>query len=100
MSDNNTEPVIIWRRLRRREKRGQEKRKHWVHPFFRDSLNSGAYIVSKELNQEPELLKSLYRMSIESISLLKDLVGPQVRRKDTNFRTDVSAEDRLLITLR
>jgi hypothetical protein len=30
------------------------KRKHWVHPFFLDSFNSGAYIVSKELNQDPD----------------------------------------------
>jgi hypothetical protein len=33
-------------------RRRQEKRKHWVHPFFRDNLNSGAYIVPKELNQD------------------------------------------------
>jgi hypothetical protein len=29
------------------------KRKHWVHPLFCESLNGGAYIVSKELNLEP-----------------------------------------------
>jgi hypothetical protein len=71
-----------------------------VHPFFSDKLNSGAYIVSKELNQDPELFKSFYRMSTKSFSLLVDLVGPEIRRKDTNFRTAVSAEERLLITLR
>jgi hypothetical protein len=30
---------------------GEEK--HWVHPFFYDSVNGGAYIVSKELNSDP-----------------------------------------------
>jgi hypothetical protein len=30
------------------------KRKHWVHPFILYSFNSGAYIVSKELNQDPD----------------------------------------------
>jgi hypothetical protein len=30
------------------------KRKHLVQSFFRDSLNSGAYIVSEELNQDPD----------------------------------------------
>jgi hypothetical protein len=39
-------------------------------------------------------------MRIESFSLLMDLVGPQIRGKDTNFRTAVTAEERLLITLR
>jgi hypothetical protein len=29
------------------------KRKHWVPTFFRDNLNWGAYIISKELNQDP-----------------------------------------------
>jgi hypothetical protein len=71
-----------------------------MHPLFRNNLNSGAYIISKDLNQDPELFKSFYGMSIENFSLLVDLVGPQVRRKDTNFRTAVSAEERLLITLR
>jgi hypothetical protein len=95
MSDNNIDPVMIrsiWWWLRRRKRRRREKRKHWVHPFFRDNLISGAYIVLKELNQDPELFKPFYRMSIEKFSLLVYLVGPQIRRQDTNFRTAVSAE--------
>jgi hypothetical protein len=76
--NNNIDPVVIWWWLRRRKKSGNEKRKHWVHPFFRDNLSSGACIVSKELNQDPELFKSFYRMSIESFSLLVDIIGPQV----------------------
>jgi hypothetical protein len=43
-------------------------------------------------NQDPELFKSFYRMGIESFSLLADLVGPQIRRQNTNFRTALSAE--------
>lgn len=38
-------------------------------------------------------------MSIEGFPLLVKLTGPQVS-KDTNFRTAVSAQERLLITLR
>jgi hypothetical protein len=30
--------------------------KHWVHSFFCDNLNWGAYVVSKELNQDPDSL--------------------------------------------
>jgi hypothetical protein len=30
------------------------KKNNWVHPYFRDSINSGAFIVSKELNQDPD----------------------------------------------
>jgi hypothetical protein len=31
-------------------KYSNRKRKHWVHPFFRDNLNSGVYIISIELS--------------------------------------------------
>jgi hypothetical protein len=71
-----------------------------VRPFFHNNLNSGASIVSKELDRDPELFKSFYRMSIESFSLLVDLAGPQIRGQGTNFRIAVLAEERLLITLR
>jgi hypothetical protein len=65
-----------------------------VLPFFRYSLNSGAYIVSKEPNQDPQISKSFYRMRNESFSLSVDLVGSQVeKKKETNVRTTVSAED-------
>jgi hypothetical protein len=74
MSDNNIDDVTIWWWLRRREKRGQRKRKHWAYPFSRDNLYLGVYIVSKELNQDPELLKSFRRMSAGSFSLLVDHV--------------------------
>jgi hypothetical protein len=73
MSDNNIDPVIIWWWLR-----WCTKRKHWVHLFFCDNLNSGADIVLKEPNQDPELFKSFYRLSIDSSSLLVDLVGPEI----------------------
>jgi hypothetical protein len=83
-----------------RKKRGNQKRQHCVHPFFCDNLRSGAYIVSKEVNQDSELFKSFYRMSIDSFSLLANFIGPQVRKNDTSFRTAMSAQERLLITLR
>jgi hypothetical protein len=68
MSDNNIDPVATWWSLRRREKRGQGK-KHLVHLFLRDNFISSACVVSKELNQDTELLKSIYRMDAENFSL-------------------------------
>jgi hypothetical protein len=38
--------------------RGQGKIKHWVGPFFRDNLNLGSLIVSKELKQNPDSFMS------------------------------------------
>jgi hypothetical protein len=45
-----------------------------VHPFFHKNLSSGTYIVLKEVNQDPELLKSFYQISTEGFSLLMDLI--------------------------
>ena len=70
-----------------------------MYPVSCDNLGSGAYIVSKQLNHDPELFKSFCKMSIAFSSLLAELTGPQERRKDTNFRTAMSAEEKLLITL-
>jgi hypothetical protein len=68
-----------------------------VHPFFHDNLSSGTYIVSKELDQDPELFKSFYLIITESFSLVVDLAGSEVRKEDTYFHTAVSAEERLLL---
>jgi hypothetical protein len=35
-----------------------KKENSLVQLFFRDSLNSGAYIISKELNQNPDFFVS------------------------------------------
>jgi hypothetical protein len=48
-------------------------------------LNSGVYIISKELNQDPEMFKSFYGISIESFHLLVDFEGPQVPKNIKNF---------------
>jgi len=72
---------------------------NWVYPFSCDNLSTGTYIVSKELNQDPELFKSFCKMSTACSSLLAELTGPQERRKDTKFRTAVLGEEKLLITL-
>jgi hypothetical protein len=58
ISENNINGVIIWRK-----KRGQGKIKQCVHPFFRDNLNSDAYIVSKEFKQHPDSFISLEILS-------------------------------------
>jgi hypothetical protein len=56
-----------------------------VQPFFRDKLASGSYIVSKELNQDPEQSQSFYRMSTESLTSLINFAGPKIRRKDNKI---------------
>jgi hypothetical protein len=49
------------------------RKKHSVHPFFRDSLNSSAYIVSEELNQDQDSFISWEILS-QAESILFSLV--------------------------
>jgi hypothetical protein len=46
------------------------KRKHWVPTFFRDSLNPGVYIVSKELNKDLD-----YSISWDILSQAKSILS-------------------------
>ena len=41
-----------------------------------------------------------YRLSVERFDQLLDLIGPQITKKYTNFRTPISPEERLALTLR
>jgi hypothetical protein len=50
------------------------KRKHWVHPFFCDDLNWSAYIVSKELNLDPDSFVSWEILS-QAVSIPDEVIG-------------------------
>jgi hypothetical protein len=56
MLHNKTEAVVIWWWLRWHKKRGNGNRRHWMYPLFHENLSSGASIVLKKLNQDPEHL--------------------------------------------
>jgi hypothetical protein len=79
---------------------GSTVRKYWVHPFWRKNCYShGIYSVFKELD-DPDRFKSFYRMEKSTFEELVRLVGPDIQKKDTNFRRAVCPQERLLITLR
>lgn len=78
-----------------------KKKRYWVHPYWRKNVcDHGAYVVFKELSQDPEKFQSYYRMSKTSFDLLVSMIKPEVEKKDTNFRRAICPEERLLITLR
>ncbi|CAH1963185.1 unnamed protein product [Acanthoscelides obtectus] len=53
-----------------------------------------------ELNQCPERFQSFYRISKDCFTRLLNIIKPKITKKNTNWRNCVSAEERLLITLR
>lgn len=77
----------------------KRKRWFWIHPHFIRNVCYSIFIVSKELDQDPEKFHGYYRMNPETFTILVNIVEASIRKRDTNFRHAVSVEERLLITL-
>lgn len=89
------------RRMRRREYiKKKLKRRYWIRPFNLQSIKHSVNLVAKELNMDMEKFKGFYRMNQDTFFSLLGLVSPLITKKDTHYRDAVSADERLLITLR
>ncbi|PNF17663.1 hypothetical protein B7P43_G07338 [Cryptotermes secundus] len=84
----------MWLKLRRRKKR------KWICDFNESCAQRGAYVLARDLLNDPVKFQSYYRMSPESYKELLQRVSPLLRKQDTNYRKAISADERLLITLR
>jgi hypothetical protein len=98
VSDNNTD-LVGGRELR--EKRGNGTRKNSARPLFRDNLSAGAYTVSKELNQDPELFEPFYLMNNDLIfeKRYKFSYSRNSRRNTTSYHRMTAANLFLIATL-
>jgi hypothetical protein len=92
--------LVLLQRHRRRIH--NKKRKYWIDPLFRNRhVNSDYITVFKVLKYGSDKKFFNYvRMSKKSFSELLRLLESVVQRRDTRFRNSISAEERLVITLR
>lgn len=58
------------------------------------------FVAARELQENDEKFQSFYRMSKETYMLLVNIVRPTISKVNTNMRECVSAEERIMITLR
>lgn len=58
------------------------------------------FVAAEQLNQTDTKFIAFYRMSKDSYRELLKLVTPNIHKMNTNMRECVSAEERILITLR
>ena len=76
-------------------------REIWVHPLNTECEEKGEfYVLYPDLRHYHKRFFKTYRMSVECFDALLKLVGPHISKKYTNFRAPISAEQRLLVTLR
>ncbi|XP_069605173.1 uncharacterized protein [Ranitomeya imitator] len=92
--------AIAFHEQRKREKRRSHQR-FWLHPILEVRESRGAYhCLFGELNDNLEKYFEYTRMSQDSFRYLLRLVEGAITRQDTQLRRSISAEERLLVTLR
>ena len=90
--------ILIRRRKRRRK---SLKRSTWVRDMFRKRELAGFYhTIFVELKTDREYFYRHLRMSPERFGHLLGLIKNQIKKTVPRFRKPISAEERLLITLR
>lgn len=99
MSSSSEEEDIVmflwYRRMRRRR-----QRRLWVHPYIDRNFQSRLFVGAREMQEDDSKFLAFYRMSKESYAHLVETLAPAIHHVDTNMRECVSAEERILITLR
>ena len=88
-------------RKRRASLKRKFRRKYWIHPILRDrSLHGMYFTLFPELRNNPGKFYNYFRMSIENFDYLVSKLKPKIKKRNTLMRSSVSAEERLVITLR
>lgn len=72
-----------------------------MHPYIERNVYCRAFVAARELQEnDDKKFLTFYRMSKESYLNLVHLLTPFLQKNNTNMRECVSAEERILITLR
>ncbi|XP_069616266.1 uncharacterized protein [Ranitomeya imitator] len=94
--------AFAWEQDRNRERlRRRRRRRFWRHPIIELRERRGAYhTLYGELNATPEKFQEYTRMSQDLFRDLLARVQGTIWRQDTQLRTAIPLEERLLVTLR
>lgn len=81
------------------EEKWKRKRKMWVNEIWLSRNLTGEYeTMAKNLMGQD--FYNYVKMSREKFDALLNLLGPHIRKQNTNYRPAISSEERLLIFLR
>lgn len=88
--------VVLYNRIKKKK-----TRRYWIHPIIRDRKNKGFfYTLYNEIKEDPEKFFNFTRMSKASFQELLLIIKDQCSKNNTIMRESISAEEKLLITLR
>jgi hypothetical protein len=80
--------------------KGRGGRMFWTHPYIKRNIKCRVSVAANQLQESDSKFIALYRMSKASYQHLLQMTVPALTKHNTNMRECVSAEERLLITLR
>jgi hypothetical protein len=87
--------------FRRRQRRKQKRCRLWISEINRKRRDFGIFHhLHPDLRNDEKKFYNFFRMSEELFAILLDLVGPEISKRDTNYRKCITAEERLAICLR
>ncbi|CAK1592530.1 unnamed protein product [Parnassius mnemosyne] len=93
--------ACVWLLYRRYKRRRQRQREYWVHPILRDRLTHGMFVtLYPKLRQYEPKFFNYFRMSIKSFDDLLHVIKVDITGDSTILRDSISAEEKLVITLR
>ena len=77
------------------------ERELWVHPFCCEAATKGEFfLMYPDLRKYPAKFFRTYHMSIRQFDNLLHLLRPVISKQINNYCESISAEERLVITLR
>uniref|UniRef100_A0A8C6T222 DDE Tnp4 domain-containing protein n=1 Tax=Neogobius melanostomus TaxID=47308 RepID=A0A8C6T222_9GOBI len=98
MDDRNRKALALYLLFRRQRR---NNRRLWIHPINEHRTQFGAYYhLVAELQLHPEKHFQYFRMSAVQMEDLLSIIGPTIRRQETNFRKSISPRQRLAVTIR
>ncbi|XP_069596094.1 uncharacterized protein [Ranitomeya imitator] len=93
--------LILNRHACQRRQRRRVQKRLWVHPLVEDRTEKGHFhVLYNDLRRYPEKFISFCRLPIIAFDRLLTILAPHLTLQDTVMRKSISAEERLLITLR
>ncbi|XP_058122786.1 putative nuclease HARBI1 [Anopheles coustani] len=86
---------------RNRQRNRRIVRRWWMRPiFFRRQEDGNRLLDNIVAEQANETMINFLRMKKEDFDVLLDMIRPEINRMNTNMRDSITAQERLLITLR
>lgn len=94
--------ILNYLRHNKNKRENGKHRRYWTTKLYQYRSQSGGENLLRTLaiDETTGQFKNFLRMSQADFQILLNLVGPKIKKMDTNFRKAISVQERLALTLR